>query len=231
MSLWNLGHWRPRIVSLLLTATVGASLLAGVIARPAAAEIPLGACTSYNVGEQDPETIGDGTEDYVIWECTKGKTTPIVYYWKLVDIRNVREDAEALREGIVKFVRTNVWIGLVTGGFGVFAATPYHRAHIRVVGAFDLRNWSGTPINRNMGIHMVLQSSHNGGATWASCADTGWKDASSATSKYSYEFYRLTSTCDGTIRLLTQAHFFQLSTNTWWTSSFVTAGPYTIISG
>ena len=57
----------------------------------------------------------------------------------------------------------------------------------------------------------------NGGADTA-WADTDWKDSSSPTSGFSYASYKLTSSCSGTIKLFTRAHFFELSTNTWWTS-------------
>lgn len=219
---------RPAILPVLLVA-LSTALVSAVAVRPAAAEIPLGACTEQNEHEQDWEFIEDGTADYVVWECTKTKTTPTLYYWRVAGFRNLDEDLEAYKNSAWRFSRDEVWHGLVTGGFGVFSTSRVHRPHIRFAGSFDLRNWQGSAINRNMGVHMVAKHSVDGGVTWTSCGDTGWKDASSSRSRFSYEFWELNSSCGPRVELYVQAHFYQLSTSSWWTSPWEKIGPYTLL--
>jgi len=201
-------------------------MLVGVMARPAVAHMPIGLCASLNEGDRQYQFANDGTEDYAIWECSKTKFSPYLYYWKLDSINNLEEQLEAFKKSILRFSRDEIWQGILQGGFGVFREGPYDRAHIRYEGAFDLRNWQGDRISRDMGVHMVKHSVS--GAPYAACADTGWKDASSPTSGFSYTSWKLTSSCSGTIKLFTRAHFFQLSTNTWWTSGWMETGPFTI---
>jgi hypothetical protein len=208
---------------LFAAAALGASLLVGVSAGPAAAHMPIGACAYEH--QTQYQIAGDGTEDYAVWECTKTKVAPYYLYWKLSSISNFKEQREAFKSGIGRFVRDEIWSGIVQGGFGIFYEGPYDRAHIRYEGSFDLRNWQGGRINRNMGVHMVLKHSVSGGP-YTACADTGWKDASSPTSGVSYTSWKLRTSCTGSVVLYTRAHFFQLSTSTWWTSSWIKAGPY-----
>ena len=224
-------HWRLplRFVMLFMTAVLGSSLFVAVAARPAAAAIPTDPCYSGTEGLISYEFFGDGTNDYVAWECTKTVSTPIIYYWRLHKIGNLDDDLEAMKESVVRFGEDELWSGIVTSGFGVLRSGA-HRAHVRYVGAFDLKNWSGNPIKRDMGVYMVVKHSLDGGGTWGTCAQTGWKDASSAASVYSYEFYKLTSDCGGQVELFTKAHFYKLTTSSWWTSPWVKAGPYTILS-
>jgi len=66
-------------------------------------------------------------------------------------ISNIDDDLEAFRGSIGRYYGTSVWHGIVQGGFGVFPAGA-HRAHIRVESSFDLRSWSGTPVNRSIGV-------------------------------------------------------------------------------
>jgi hypothetical protein len=75
---------------------------------------------------------------------------------------------------------------------------------------------------------MVAKHSLDGGNTWQKCADTGWKVPGSRQSEFSLEFYKLTSSCGGTIQVFTRARFFQISTNTWWTGSFLATSPLTL---
>lgn len=224
-------HWRLplRLVMLFMTALLGSSLLVAVAARPAAAAIPTDPCNAQYEHLLSYEFPNDGTRDYIVWECTKTVSTPIIYYWRLHKVGNLDDDLEAMKESVVRFTANEIWSGIVTSGFGVLKS-GVHRAHTRYVGAFALTNWSGNPIKRDMGVYMVVKHSLDGGATWGTCAQTGWKDASSPTSAYSYEFYKLNSDCGGEIELFTKAHFYRLSTNSWWTSSWVKAGPYTILS-
>jgi hypothetical protein len=221
-------RWRPATLPVLLV-TLSTALLTAVAVRPAAADIPTGPCTEQNEHEQDWEFIDDGTADYVVWECTKTKTTPTLYYWRVADFRNLDEDLEAYKTGRWRFAKDQVWFGLVTGGFGVFSTSHKHRPHIRFAGSFDLRNWSGSAISRDMGLHLNAKHSTDGGVTWTSCGDTGWKYASSARSRFSYEFWELNSSCGPRVQLWVQARFYQLSTGTWWISPAENVGSYTII--
>jgi hypothetical protein len=224
----TLRRWLAAIVPVLLVA-LSIALISTVTIRPAWADIPPAApCTEKYEHAQDWEFVDDGTNDYVIWECTKTKTTPTLYYWRAADFRNLDEDLEALRKSPWRFAREQVWMGLVTGGFGVFSTNRVHRPHIRFAGSFDLRDWQGAPIKRDMGVHMVAKHSVDG-VTWSSCGDTGWKNASSARSRFSYEFWELNSSCGPWVTLYIQAHFYQLSTHSWWTSPWEQVASYKII--
>lgn len=217
-----------RFLTLLIAAALGTLVLVGVPARPAAAHIPAGPCTADYEGIRQIQFMNDGTDDFIVWECTKTATVsgrPSFYYWRMSEFDNIEAHLEAVKKGIVRYVKDGVWQGVVTGGFGVFQASSRDRAHTRYESAFDLRNWSGTPISRQIGVHMVAD--HLVGGAWQRCGDTGWKDSTG--SKMSYGFYKLHSTCGGTIRLRYRAHFLSVTTNTWWTSPWQTAGPYTII--
>ena len=96
---------------------------------------------------------------------------------------------------IIRKYAEGVWQGVVQSGVGSFDADAADRAHIRYVGAFDLRSWGGTPIPREINIHMVAKYSLNDGATWTTCGDTGWKSSGSPRSEFSVEFYKLASSC------------------------------------
>lgn len=222
--------WRGRpirLLALLLSVAVCTSILVTVNARPASAHYPTAPCLAEYVGYQEYQFFTDGTEDYIVYECRRTINTPYLYYWQMTGINNLKEQAEAFKKSIIRFVRDEVWQGIVTGGFGVFQESPYDRAHVRYEGAFDLRNWQGSRIYRQMGVHLVAKHYVNGG--WYSCGDTGWKNSSTTVSSFSYSFYTLNSNCGGTIKLYTAAHFLQQSTGTWWTSSWVETGPYTIL--
>ncbi len=216
----------PRLLSLLLS-TVACAFVLVVPAQPAAAHIPLIACGAHNEHQAYLQVMSDGTGDRILWICTKTThpSLPKFYYWKLDSIGNLHDDLEAMRDGLGRYYVNEVWNGIVQGGFGVFTAGT-HRAHIRVEGSFDLRNWSGVPIDRSIGVHLVLK--HKVGSTWASCGDTGWKNAPSARSVYSYTFWKLNSSCSGTIQLHTRGRFFSLGSQSWWTSPWVLTPAYTI---
>jgi hypothetical protein len=210
-----------RALSLLVSAVVCASTYVFATAQPAAAEIPpLIACTPYNVGQQWYQFATDGTADYAVWECEKSRNTPYIYHWQLSSIDNLDEQAEAFGRSATRFIRDGVWEGLVQGGFGIFAASESHRAHLRYEGSFELWDWNrDATLRRDMGVHMVLKNQVGG--TWRTCGDTGWKNSPEPQARTSYTFYKLTSSCPGTLQLFVRAHFFQLSTNSWWTSPWV----------
>jgi hypothetical protein len=214
----------PRLLSLLL-ATVACSFVLVVPARPAAAHIPLIACGAHNEHQAYLQVMTDGTGDRILWVCTKTThpSLPVFYYWKIDSIGNIDDDLEAFRGSIGRFYATEVWHGIVQGGFGVFSAGA-HRAHIRVESSFDVRHWSGAPADRSIGVHIVLK--HLVGGSWVSCADTGWKDAPSARSVYSYTFWKLSSSCSGTVQLHSRGHFFSHSSQSWWTSPWVRTPTY-----
>lgn len=219
---------RPlQLLALLLSAVICTSIVVATDVRPALAHYPTSPCLADYEGYVEYQVFGDGTEDYIVYECRRTINTPYLYYWQMTEINNFREQAEAFKKSIIRFIKDGVWQGIVTGGFGVFQESPYDRAHVRYESAFDLRNWQGSRINRDMGIHMVAKHYVNG--TWERCGDTGWKNASSPRSSFSYSFYTLNANCGGTIKLFTAAHFYQLSTNSWWTSPWVETGPYTIL--
>jgi hypothetical protein len=211
----------------LLTAflCVSASLMT---AQPAAAEIPpFIPCTPYNsapplpVGQREPQIADDGTGDYAIWECKRSKNTPYIYYWQMTEINNFEEQAEAIGRSASRYIRDGVWEGLVQGGFGIFQSSESHRAHLRYEGSFELWDWNrDSTLRRDMGVHMVLKHSVSGGP-WTNCGDTGWKNAPEPRARTSYTFYKLTSSCPGRLQLFTQAHFFQISTHSWWTSPWL----------
>lgn len=212
-----------------LLMALSLALVTAVTIRPAWADIPpVALCTELNEHEQDWEFIDDGTSDYVIWECTKTKIAPTRYYWRAVDFRNLDEDLESYKNSAWRFAKENVWTGFITGGFGVFSTHRVHRPHIRFAGSFDLRDSHGAAIKRDMGVHMVAKHSTDG-VNWSSCGDTGWKNASSARSRFSYEFWELNSSCGPWVTLYVQAHFYQLSTHTWWTSPWEKVPSYKII--
>jgi hypothetical protein len=221
-------RWRRATVPVLLMA-LALALVTAVTIRPAWADIPpVALCTELNEHEQDWEFIDDGTSDYVIWECTKTKIAPTRYYWRAVDFRNLDEDLESYKNSAWRFAKENVWTGFITGGFGVFSTDRVHRPHIRFAGSFDLRDSHGVAIKRDMGVHMVAKHSTDG-VNWSSCGDTGWKNASSARSRFSYEFWELNSSCGPWVTLYVQAHFYQLSTHAWWTSPWEKVPSYKII--
>jgi hypothetical protein len=220
--------WPRRLLTLLVAAALGTLMLVVVPAGPAEAHIPAGPCTADYEGIRQIQFMNDGTDDFIVWECTKTVTVagrPDFYYWRASEFDNIEAHLEAVKKGIVRYTKDGVWQGIVTGGFGVFQASSRDRAHTRYEAAFDIRHWSGAPATREIGVHMVAD--HLVGGSWERCGDTGWKNSTG--SKMSYGFYKLHSTCGGTIRLQYRAHFLQHSTNTWWTSPWRTAGPYSII--
>ena len=182
-----------------------------------------------NEGDTQLQGFVDGTESIIIWTCTKGTDVsglPPLYYWKHKILKDDPwgETRKEVASTIIRKYAEGVWQGVVQSGVGSFDADAADRAHIRYVGAFDLRSWGGTPIPREINIHMVAKYSLNDGATWTTCGDTGWKSSGSPRSEFSVEFYKLASSCPGDTRVHTRARFLQAS-GTWWTSGWLVTGP------
>jgi len=227
--------WYRRLVAYLLAPVLLAAtwLVAG--AAPASAHIPpLRLCTPLNVGEVQVQGFVDGTEDIIVWTCSKGKEItgyPALYYWKhkIISADFETELKKSAKAAVKRIVKEGVWQAVLQSGLAAFGASSVDRAHIRYVGSFELRSWGGSAIERDMGVHMVAKHSTNGGATWSTCGDTGWKAPGSPQAQFSYEFYKLTSSCGGTVQVFTRARFLQASTNTWYTTGFLATAPLTII--
>jgi hypothetical protein len=214
-------RWPRRLLSLLLSTAVCTSMLVAVVASPAAAHYPIDlVCAERFKGQKYIQWANDGTEDYAIWVCSQGTHPPYPYYWRLSGISNAKEQLKKIGRGIKAFTKGGIWAGIVQGAVAQFSEGSYDRAHIRFEGSFNLQDWQGGDLNRDMGVHMVLKHYVNG--AWSACADTGWKDASSPTFAVSYTSWKLTSSCTGDIQVSTRAHFFQQSTNSWWTSDWIT---------
>jgi hypothetical protein len=225
-------RWLARVACVLGAAAL---LTMGLVpASPASAHMPpLGLCTPDTEGLTLPQTFYDGTEDRILWRCTKSREVPglpIVYYWKhrIVSDDEEAERKKAARSAIIRVVGEGIWQGVLQSGLASFGDSPSDRAHIRYVGSFDIRSWGGTPLNREINVHMVAKHSVNNGATWTTCGDTGWRSPGAPQADFSVEFYKLTSSCGGTITVFTRARFLKTSTNTWWTSNFLQTAPLKI---
>jgi len=222
---------RHRPIAYLLATVVGVATCLVASPGPAEAHIPpLTLCISVNEGDTRFQTFVDGTEDMIIWRCTKGREIagfPPFYYWKhqIVSTDPVTELKKRAKSAVIRVFKEGVWQGSLQSGLAAFGQSDVDRAHIRYVGSFDIQGWDGTPLNRDINVHMVAKHSLNGGGTWSTCGDTGWKATSSPKSEFSVEFYKLTSSCNGTVQVFTRARFMQVSTNTWWTSNFLATEP------
>jgi hypothetical protein len=219
--------------SVVVSAIVLASAVGVATAPPAAAEIPpFVICTEHNsspplpVGQRETQFAIDGTGDFAIWECRRTRSTPYLYYWQASDIGNNDEEAEDIGTTAKRFAGSVLWEALIQGGYAIFPTSTHHRAHLRYEGSFELWDGDGeSTLTRDMGVHMVLK--HYSGGAWTACADTGWHNAPEPRARTSYTFYKLTASCPGSLQLFVQAHFFQLSTHTWWTSPWVAGKVHT----
>lgn len=229
MTAANHTRWRTRVGACLLgAALLGAAQVA--VAAPASAHMPpLSICHQYTEGAKEFQPFVDGTEDIIVWTCTKAREIPgypVLYYWDSDTMSDdlLTEARKAGKDAVIRKVVDQIWQAVLQSEITSWGPSEADRAHIRYVGGFDLRSWGGTPIPRQINIHMVAKYSVNGGGSWTTCGDTGWKSTGTPKPQLSVEFYKLSTSCPGQTTLHTRARFLQAS-GTWYTTGWLQAGP------
>ena len=192
---------------------LGTFAYVGPLAKPAAADmLPQALCT-YD-GRLEPEYFTDGT--IVEWICVI--QPPRHPFWRIFHILPGPE-----RFRITPFnddsppYKSYVNSGIGKGGRNGFGVVSY-----------AIRNPNGTPLNRRIAVRLILKNRTTGGT----CGDTGWKEAATPRSNYTYEVSKdLPGTCGGTGYFETSAagRFFSTSLNAWVTTNWVQSGELRLV--
>ena len=128
---------RHRPIAYLLATVVGVATCLVASPGPAEAHIPpLTLCISVNEGDTRFQTFVDGTEDMIIWRCTKGREIagfPPFYYWKhqIVSTDPVTELKKRAKSAVIRVFKEGVWQGSLQSGLAAFGQSDVDRAHIR----------------------------------------------------------------------------------------------------
>ena len=166
---------RVLVISLMAMGALGLGPL-----QPAAA-YPTFACTpeSKDVEYIDPP---NSRGDYIVWVCHVGSI--FGYWWKIDRVGNINEDLESMRSGYLKFAREELnWQEVIQGALGLLSG-PSGRQDSHFLGAIDLRNNAGEPVERRLGMTVTTQYSTNSGASWNNCGASRGFESTGLTSVY-----------------------------------------------
>lgn len=201
-------RWRSAPASTVIRLTICFLLLPMILqvtflARPAAAEKPKETeCTDPTLVV--PEYFPGAT---VYWFCGDDGQ------WHILDILDhpYRQNAYRFRDS------SPCWSGAVNAGIAKGFGNGFG------VGAFSINDCNGNPLVRPIRVHMIIKNATTGGK----CADTGWKQAPSSRSVFTYELARnLPSTCGGTgnYEVLARGSLYSTTTNSWIATGYVHSG-------
>jgi hypothetical protein len=212
--------WSRSSVRILAAVGLGAALTLAAPAEPVRAEPNIG-CTANNLGQAVDLPV-NGRGDYVRWVCSWHSVYHF-YYWKLSDLRNANKDLEDLRKGFGYFFATNVWEGVLQGGFGLLPASEQHR--MIYVAGFQLYDSNKQTIFRTLALRILMKHSTNGGASWGTCGDTGWQQSPGHVARFQITRTYLTPKCgSGLYQTSVAARFISATSGQWVNTGWMDIG-------
>jgi hypothetical protein len=152
--------------------------------------------------------------EFIKWRCAFGEN--FRWWWVIQEVGNDDE-----RENWERYAGGAIWQSIVQSAIG---ESEDHKGLF--VGAYELRGPSGSPIERLLAVHLVVQ--YNSGGAWHNCSDTGWKQSPRATSQWQYWFdysqYAGPKCGNHTYRVASAGRFLSVSTGQWVTNAWVYSG-------